>query len=106
MSSGRFKRNFKCSLLLPKIISWSAGYLVQTEASPLIETTMTRNDWLLKFRRHHTLDTLEKVYEHLSYTSTSSDSSEMTLAYDHRKAELVTGKLFDRVPKHVWQLVK
>lgn len=67
---------------------------------------MTRTDWLLKFRRHHTLDTLEKVYEHLSYTSTSPDSSEMTLAYDHRKAELVTGKLFDRVPKHVWQLVK
>ncbi|MFX2611051.1 Hha/YmoA family nucleoid-associated regulatory protein [Enterobacter mori] len=67
---------------------------------------MTRKDWLLKFRRHHTLDTLEKVYEHLSYTYTSSDSSEMTLAYDHRKAELATGKLFDRVPKHVWQLVK
>ncbi|MNB69991.1 OriC-binding nucleoid-associated protein [compost metagenome] len=67
---------------------------------------MTRKDWLLKFRRHHSLDTLEKVYEHLSYSRTSADASEMTLAYDHRKAELATGKLFDRVPKHVWHLVQ
>ncbi|WP_257211818.1 Hha/YmoA family nucleoid-associated regulatory protein [Erwinia amylovora] len=30
----------------------------------------------------------------------------MTQAYDHRKAEFAAGKLFDRVPKHVWQYVK
>lgn len=67
---------------------------------------MTRNDWLLKFRRHHTLETLEKVYEHLSYTLPVPEKSEMTGAYDHRKAELVAGKLFDRVPKHIWQYVE
>ncbi|WP_242459393.1 Hha/YmoA family nucleoid-associated regulatory protein [Pantoea agglomerans] len=30
----------------------------------------------------------------------------MTELYDHRKAELVTGKLYDRVPEYVWPFVK
>lgn len=67
---------------------------------------MTRIEWLLKFRRYQTLETLEKVYERLSYTADAAEEFVMTQAYDHRKAELVAGKLFDRVPKHVWQYVK
>lgn len=67
---------------------------------------MTRHDWLLKFRRHNSLETLEKVYEHLCYNGAQSDTQEMTLAYDHRKAELAAGKLFDKVPKHVWRFVE
>ncbi|KOA71290.1 Hha/YmoA family nucleoid-associated regulatory protein [Pantoea agglomerans] len=67
---------------------------------------MTRTEWLLKFRRYQNLETLEKVYEHLSYTGDRKEESAMTQAYDHRKAELAAGKLFDRVPKHVWHYVK
>lgn len=29
----------------------------------------------------------------------------MTHAYDHRKAELVAGQLFDRIPGHLWHYV-
>lgn len=67
---------------------------------------MTRNEWLLKFRRCHKPETLEKVYELLSYTVDPADEPAMTQAWDHRKAELAAGRLFDRVPKHVWQYVK
>ncbi|QZY97656.1 Hha/YmoA family nucleoid-associated regulatory protein [Pantoea dispersa] len=67
---------------------------------------MNSTEWLLKFRRYKNLETLEKVYEHLSYTGNPDEEFAMTQAYDHRKAELVAGNLFDRVPKHVWQYVK
>lgn len=73
---------------------------------PDTETVMTRTDWLYKFRRIHNPDTLEKLYEHLSYTGDPAEEFVMTQAYDHRKAELATGKLFDRVPQHVWHFVK
>jgi hemolysin expression modulating protein len=67
---------------------------------------MTRNDWLMKFRRCQKAETLEKVYELLSYTVDPADELAMTQAWDHRKAELVAGRLFDRVPKHVWRYVE
>lgn len=67
---------------------------------------MTRTEWLLKFRRCLTPETLEKVYEHLSYTSDPAEEIAMTQAWDHRKAELAAGKLFNRVPKHMWHYVK
>jgi haemolysin expression modulating protein len=73
---------------------------------PTSENTMTRTEWLLKFRRYQNLETLEKVYEHLQYTGDAQEEFAMTSAYDHRKAEFAAGKLFDRVPKHVWQYVK
>ncbi|MEN4834440.1 Hha/YmoA family nucleoid-associated regulatory protein [Pantoea vagans] len=66
---------------------------------------MTRKEWLLKFRRYQNLETLEKVYEHLIYEKNIKDEFAMTQAYDHRKAEFAAGKLFDRVPKHVWHYV-
>lgn len=69
------------------------------------EIPMTRTEWLMKFRRYQTAETLEKVYEHLTYTGDPAEACAMTQAYDHRKAEFATGKLFDRVPAHVWRYV-
>lgn len=67
---------------------------------------MTRYQWLLKFRRCRTLETLDKVYEHLCYTGNPAHEFTMTQAYDHRKAELAAGKLFDRVPGYLWHYVR
>ena len=67
---------------------------------------MTKTDWLMKFRRCHTLETLETVYENLSYKIPDDEGFAMTQAYDHRKAEFAAGKLFDRVPAYVWRFVK
>ncbi len=52
------------------------------------------------------MDTLETVYVHIKYKSDSKEEFAITSAYDHRKAELTVGKLFDRVPAHVWKLVE
>lgn len=70
------------------------------------EKNMTKRVWLRKFRRCHTLATLETVYEHLSYKVHEDEGYAMTRAYDHRKAEFAAGKLFDRVPGYVWRFVK
>lgn len=51
------------------------------------------------------MDTLETVYEHLKFEGDPKEEFAFTSAYDHRKAELTVGKLFDRVPAHVWKLV-
>lgn len=67
---------------------------------------MIKKDWLMKFRRCNNLDTLEAVYEHLKYNGNSSEEFAFTQAYDHRKAEITTGKLFDRIPPYVWRFVK
>lgn len=52
------------------------------------------------------MDTLETVYVHIKYKSDLKEEFAITSAYDHRKAELTVGKLFDRVPAHVWKLVE
>lgn len=67
---------------------------------------MTKSDWLMRFRRCRSLDTLETVYEHLKYKGDLKEEFAITSAYDHRKAELTVGKLFDRVPAHIWKLVE
>jgi len=67
---------------------------------------MTQTDWIYKFRRLHSLETLDKLYEHLCYTVDASEQYAMTQAWDHRKAELAAGKLFDRVPATVWRYVQ
>lgn len=67
---------------------------------------MTKTDWLMKFRLCQTLATLETVYEYLSYKIGEDEVYTMTQAYDHRKAEFAAGKIFDRVPAHIWKFVE
>lgn len=66
---------------------------------------MTRLEWLMRFRQFTTMDKLEIVYQSLSEKLSGKSSMDMESAFDHRRAELVTSKLFDKVPAHVWKLV-
>lgn len=70
---------------------------------------MTAQDYLLKFRKISSLESLEKLFDHLNYSLTeNSDIMNMYRAADHRRAELVSGgRLFDLgcVPKSVWRYV-
>ena len=61
---------------------------------------MTVQDYLLKFRKISSLESLEKLYDHLNYTLTDDQELiNMYRAADHRRAELVSGgRLFDLVP--------
>ncbi|MFJ2973737.1 transcription modulator YdgT [Kluyvera sp. NPDC087067] len=71
---------------------------------------MTVLDYLLKFRKISSLETLEKLYDHLNYSLTSNEEIiNMYRAADHRRAELVSGgRLYDvgQVPKSVWRFVQ
>ena len=71
---------------------------------------MTVQDYLLKFRKISSLESLEKLFDHLNYTLTAdSDMINMYRAADHRRAELISGgRLFDvgQVPKSVWHYVQ
>ncbi|BET43902.1 MULTISPECIES: transcription modulator YdgT [Enterobacteriaceae] len=71
---------------------------------------MTVQDYLFKFRKITTLESLEKLFDHLNYSL--SDNQEMINMYraaDHRRAEIVSGgRLYDlgQVPKTVWRFVQ
>ncbi|EAV0136597.1 MULTISPECIES: Hha/YmoA family nucleoid-associated regulatory protein [Enterobacteriaceae] len=66
---------------------------------------MTKSDYLFKFRRSSSLETLEKVYEHMRDNVAPQEFMAFMSAYDHRKAEITVGKIFDKVPPSVWRLV-
>lgn len=70
---------------------------------------MTVYEYLLKFRKVSTSESLEKLFDHLNYSLTDNQEIiNMYRAADHRRAELASGgKLFDvgRVPKSVWRYV-
>ena len=70
---------------------------------------MTVQDYLLKFRKINSLESLEKLFDHLNYTlSDNQEIINMSRAADHRRAELVSGgRLFNvgEVPKSVWRYV-
>ncbi|WP_165460893.1 transcription modulator YdgT [Atlantibacter sp.] len=71
---------------------------------------MTVQDYLFKFRKINTLESLEKLFDHLNYSlSTNEEIINMYRAADHRRAEIVSGgRLFDlgQVPKTVWRFVQ
>lgn len=70
---------------------------------------MNDTDYLMKFRRCSSEDTLERLYDKLNYSLGDNKAlANMYRAADHRRAELVTGKLFDfgKIPKAVWSRVK
>ncbi|EKJ5476258.1 hemolysin activation protein, partial [Escherichia coli] len=50
-------------------------------------------------------DTLEKVIEINRYKLPLSESEAFYSAADHRRAELVMNKLYDKVPSGVWKYV-
>lgn len=70
---------------------------------------MTALDYLMKFRKISSPESLEKLFDHLNYTLTdNTDLMNMYRAADHRRAELVSGgRLFDLgcVPKSAWRYV-
>lgn len=70
---------------------------------------MTDLDFLLKFRRCTTSDSLERLYDKLNFSLHDDDAlMDMYRAADHRRAEIIAGKLFNlgSIPKELWRQVK
>lgn len=66
---------------------------------------MTKMDWLLKLRQIHQLDTLEKIIEKKKYELADAELAIFWGAADHRLAELIMKRLYDRIPTGVWKFV-
>ena len=59
---------------------------------------MTKMDWLLRLRRFRERETLEKIIEKKQYELTDAELTVFWSAADHRLAELVMNRLYDRIP--------
>ena len=64
-----------------------------------------RTEFLFMFRRCRTIETVEKLYEHKRDVIASQHIADLNGAYDHRKAEIIYGKLWDKVPASAWKNV-
>jgi hemolysin expression modulating protein len=72
-----------------------------------IEVEVVRKeDWLFRLRRCTSKETLEKIIEKNSYELTVDELESFNSAADHRLAEIIMGKLYDKVPSSVWMYVK
>lgn len=67
---------------------------------------MDRLDYLFKFRKCIKLESVERLYEHIKDKIPSNEEIAFLSAYDHRKAELHFGKIWDKVPPQAWSMVK
>lgn len=67
---------------------------------------MTKTDYLMRLRKCRTIATLEKVIEKNKYELSDNELEVFYSAADHRLAELVMNKLYDKIPPAVWQHVK
>lgn len=66
---------------------------------------MTKMDWLLKLRRINQRESLKKIIDKKYYELNDAELVVFWSAADHRLAELVMNRLYDRMPKSVWQFV-
>lgn len=67
--------------------------------------TKTREQYLYMLRKFSKLETLEIIVNHKELSLPEDELCKFYSAADHRRAEIITGKLFDKVPKEVWKLV-
>ncbi|EEZ2101556.1 hemolysin expression modulator Hha [Escherichia coli] len=66
----------------------------------------TKQEWLYQLRRCSSVNTLEKIIYKNRDSLSTSESESFNSAADHRLAELITGKLYDRIPKEIWKYVR
>lgn len=65
----------------------------------------TKMDWLMKLRQIRQIDTLEKVIDKKKYELADAELAVFWGAADHRLAELIMNRLYDRIPSGVWRYV-
>ena len=66
---------------------------------------MNRNEYLMQFRRYSKLDTLEVIYERMRPEIPAHELPSFEGAVDHRRAEIIHNRLWDKVPASAWRYV-
>lgn len=67
---------------------------------------MNKQDWLFKLRQVTQQATLEKIIARKEEVLSTQELVVFYSASDHRLAELIAGKLFDKIPAHMWKIVR
>jgi Haemolysin expression modulating protein. len=65
----------------------------------------SRQEWLFQLRKCTHRETLEKIIEKNTHNLSPDELENFNSAADHRLAEIITNKLYDKVPSSVWQFV-
>ncbi|WP_272662694.1 Hha/YmoA family nucleoid-associated regulatory protein [Providencia sp. PROV111] len=63
-------------------------------------------DFIIAFRKYKKISTLDFVVQRKKKLLTGGALDDLYSAADHRRAEIMTEQLYDRVPKSVWRWVK
>ncbi|MEX8626716.1 hemolysin expression modulator Hha [Salmonella enterica] len=66
----------------------------------------SKYDWLFQLRKCSNKETLEKVAEFNRYKLSNDEPESFNSAADHRLAELMMNKLYDRIPVGVWRFAR
>ncbi|MGP1871040.1 MAG: HHA domain-containing protein [Arsenophonus sp. ER-QC15-MAG3] len=67
---------------------------------------MTKIDYLMRLRKCTTIETLERIIEKNKYELSENELQLFYSAADHRLAELIMNKLYDKIPSSVWKYVR
>lgn len=63
----------------------------------------SKQEYLYLLRKFTKLETLEKIIHHKELTLDENELVKFYGACDHRRIEIITGKLFDKIPKELWK---
>ncbi|EJH1737723.1 hemolysin expression modulator Hha [Escherichia coli] len=66
----------------------------------------TKQEWLYQLRRCSSVNTLEKIIYKNRDSLSDAEREFFNSAADHRLAELIMGKLYDKIPKEIWKYVR
>lgn len=66
----------------------------------------TKFDYVLMLRRCIKPESFNKLVDKLEHELTGPDLLTFLSAVDHRRAEIIMGKFYDKVPREVWTYVK
>ena len=67
---------------------------------------MTKMQWLRRLRCLTEVSSLEKIIEKKKYELSDNELAVFWGAADHRLAERLMNRLYDRVPQAVWRYVR
>lgn len=80
------------------------AYLLREESQ--LDNKKTKLDWLMQLRKCRKLESLEKIIQHNNDRLSNDELAAFLAAADHRLAELIMNKLYDKVPASVWRHVR
>ena len=61
------------------------------------------NNWLFQVRKFHTEDSLDTFVDSKRDTLPAAEFMRLLSAAEHRRVEIATGKLFDKIPRGMFR---